>query len=92
MRSALVAREPLNFDRHIVEMSDRNFQRPYRLSTVDFEKEFGFREAGDASRPENEPERDLYRLLPETTVELYKLPNTLELDSAMPAKPGGSRT
>jgi hypothetical protein len=36
MRSALVAREPLNFNRHMVEMSDRKFQRLYRLSKVDF--------------------------------------------------------
>jgi hypothetical protein len=27
IRSAVVAREPLNFDRHEVEMSDRNFRR-----------------------------------------------------------------
>jgi DDE superfamily endonuclease len=36
MRSALVAREPLTFDRHMAEMSDRKFQRLYRLSKVDF--------------------------------------------------------
>jgi hypothetical protein len=38
MRSAVVAREPLTFDRHMVEMSDRTFQRIYRLSKVDFMK------------------------------------------------------
>jgi hypothetical protein len=36
LRIALVAREPLNFDRHMAEMSDRKFQRLYRLSKVDF--------------------------------------------------------
>jgi hypothetical protein len=38
MRSAAVAREPLNFDRYKVEMSDRNFQRLHRLSKADFMK------------------------------------------------------
>jgi hypothetical protein len=36
MRSALIAREPLNFDRHMMEMSSRKFQRLYRLNKVDF--------------------------------------------------------
>jgi hypothetical protein len=36
MRSALIAREPLNFDRHMMEMSCRKFQRLYRLRKVDF--------------------------------------------------------
>jgi hypothetical protein len=36
MRSDLVARETLKFDRHMMEMSDRSFQRPSRLSEVDF--------------------------------------------------------
>jgi hypothetical protein len=42
---------------------------------------------GEESRPENEPERDLYRLWPESTVELYKLPN---YSRTMPATPGDS--
>jgi hypothetical protein len=46
-------------------------------------------EAADESRPENEPERDLHRLWPESTAELYKLPN---YSRTMPATPGGSRT
>jgi hypothetical protein len=36
MGSALVAREPLKFDRHMMEMSGRKFQRHCPLSKVDF--------------------------------------------------------
>jgi hypothetical protein len=53
-------------------------------------KSLDLSEAWDESRSENERERDVYRLCSESTVELYKLLNTLEKDSAMPAKPGGS--
>jgi hypothetical protein len=36
IRSALVAREPLKFNRHMVEMSEWKFQRLYRLRKVGF--------------------------------------------------------
>jgi hypothetical protein len=59
------------------------------LKDVRAVKDLGFIGSWVESRPESKTERDLYRLWPESTVELYKLPN---FSRTMPATPGGSRT